>query len=450
MEMYTKYERTEEGRQGTLIPASKEEEQAQELLSDEVQEVISIRPHWIVRKVNTIFLLILLLLLSLTWIIQYPDIIYATAELVSADPPKLVKARTEGKITRLFIENEQEVEKDQHLGCIENTADYNAVMQLRNWVLRAVLISGGKEYDQQTLAMFPALNNLGELQAPYQQFQAQLAVNGHALAKRYYQQKQNGLQKDLQYLASLKKNAAQQWQLQREDQQMQKKEYDAYEKLANDKVIAPLELNQYKSRLINKEQGLEQLAAQITNTEISSQLKQKEILELQKQLTDQELQFHSSLLELKNEVEKWIQKYVLLAPAQGRVLLASALRENEWINEGQVLFHIQPRQSSVYVEIMAGQKGLGKVAEGQRVLLKVEGYPSNEYGYLQARVSHIATISNQRDSFLLKAILVKGLQTNYGRPVFFRNGLSAQAEIITRDRRLIDRIMGQLKELMSR
>ncbi|MGH2552544.1 MAG: hypothetical protein ACRDEB_02440, partial [Chitinophagaceae bacterium] len=84
-----------------------------ELLTEEVQEVISYRPHWIVRKGNTLFLFIVLLLLALTWIIQYPDMINASTRLVTLNPPKLVNAKTEGKLLKLLVANEQQVKKDQ-------------------------------------------------------------------------------------------------------------------------------------------------------------------------------------------------------------------------------------------------------------------------------------------------------------------------------------------------
>ena len=51
----------------------------EELVSDEVKEIISFRPHWFIQKGNAIFLLILLSLLSLTWFIQYPDIVNSSA-----------------------------------------------------------------------------------------------------------------------------------------------------------------------------------------------------------------------------------------------------------------------------------------------------------------------------------------------------------------------------------
>jgi HlyD family secretion protein len=56
----------------------------------------------------------------------------------------------------------------------------------------------------------------------------------------------------------------------------------------------------------------------------------------------------------------------------------------------------------------------------------------------------------RRDSFLLKVNLPQGLRTNYDKEIFFRNNLSAQGEIITDDRKLFDRLLGQLKQIWER
>ena len=66
------------------------------------------------------------------------------------------------------------------------------------------------------------------------------------------------------------------------DYELQKVEYRAKESLMKDKVIAPLEFNQDKSKLLSKEQSLEQVKAQLVNGELSSHNKQKEILDLKK------------------------------------------------------------------------------------------------------------------------------------------------------------------------
>jgi HlyD family secretion protein len=421
-----------------------------ELLTDEVQEVISYRPHWIVRKGNIVFLFIILLLLALTWIIKYPDIINASTRLVALNPPKSVIAKTAGKLLKLFVNNEQPVKKDQHLGYMENTADYNQVIILKHWIDQTTIGTQNNEYDFLISNPLPGLSDLGELQVNYQAFQNQLEITKQTLASGYYQKKKGALQKDLQYIATLKNNTNQQKELQEQDQQLQQKEYDAYASLAKDKVIAPLELNQYKSKLIAKEQSLEQLNAQMTNSDITTHSKKKEILDLQKQVTDQQQEFHSSLLELKSQIEKWIQQYVLTAPEDGKVLFVSSLQENQFIGNGQELFHIQPEQTKFYAELMVGQQGFGKIKTGQRVMIKAESYPSNEFGYLAGTINYISQIPNRRDSFLLKVELPGDLKTNYGKTIFFRNGLSASAEIITDNRKLFDRLAGQLKQIWTR
>ena len=80
----------------------------------------------------------------------------------------------------------------------------------------------------------------------------------------------------------------------------------------------------------------------------------------------------------------------------------------------------------------------------------MESFPSNEYGYLTGIVDYISNIPSGTDSFLIKVSLPNGLQTSYNKQIFFRNDLLAQAEIITEERRLFDRLTGQLKKIWSR
>ena len=421
-----------------------------ELVSDEIQEVIGYRPHWIIRKGNILFLLIILFLLSLTWFIRYPDIINGSARLVALDPPKLITSKVEGKLLKLFVANEQLVQKGQHLGYMESTAEYKEVITLQRWVDTIIRSTENNNDDILVSYPLPELPDLGELQTNYQSFQDELAETRQTLTTGYYEKKKLSLEKDLDYLSDLKSNSLQQQQLLRKDKQLQDTEYKAYESLAKDKVIAPLELNQYKSKVIAKEQSLEQLNVQITNNDISSHGKEKELLDLKKQVIDEQQKFHSALLELKSEIEKWIQQYVLTAPEEGKILFVSSLQENEMISDGQDLFYVQPQQSQFYAELMAGQKGLGKIKLGQKVMIKVESYPSEEFGYINGEVNYISNLPNRSDSFLINVNLPKGLQTNYGRKIFFRNDLSAQAEIVTDNRKLFDRLMGQLKQVWER
>lgn len=422
----------------------------QDLISEDIDEVINYRPHWIVRKGNTLFFVIILLLLGLTWVIKYPDKITASAKLVALNPPKLLTAKTEGKLLKLLVSNEKMVVKGQFLGYMESTVNYNQVIELQHWINTALTEVKESKYANLLKEPLPLLTTLGELQSSYQNFQNQYEASKQTLANGYFPTKKNALQKDIDYIGVLKKNTEQEKEIQEKDKQLQENELETYEKLAKLQYISQQELNQYKSKLLAKEQSLKQTSSQLTNTDISKHSKQKEILDLKKETLDLQQLFFSSLLQLKSDIEEWVQQYVFVAPEDGKVLYVSSLTENQFVSLGQNLFYIQPGETHYYAELIAGQQGFGKIKEGQKVILKVDSYPSTEFGYLTGLVTYLSSIPSRQDSFLVKVSLTHGLQTNYNKYIFFRNDLKAKAEVITEEQRLFKRLIGQLKQLGAR
>jgi HlyD family secretion protein len=432
---------------GTLISI---EQNKVELLSDDVQELIRHRPHWIVRKGTTILFLIILGLLAVGWFIQYPDVLKGSMKLAAINAPKLTIAQKEGKLQKLLVVNNQEVTAGQPMAFLESTASHEQVLLLQKWItaIEQPVLQG--DLDIIKRLSLPFLNELGEIQTAYQEFQNSLKETAQLLGNGYYQQKKKVLQQDMDYLVALKANTQRQKQLLERDYELQQIEYNAKRSLAEDKIVAPLELNQDKSRVLNKEQGLEQMEARVIDNSMSAHNKRKEMLELQKSILEVEQKFSSSLLTLKSVLLEWMRQYIITAPVTGKVLFASFLQENQLVGSGQELFYVQPPQNTYYGELSMPQTGFGKVKDGQQVLIRVESFPSAEFGYLTGTVSYISSMPNRRDSFLIKVELPKGLQTNYGKTIFFRNNLSAQAEVITDDRRLSERLFGHLEQTIKR
>lgn len=421
-----------------------------ELTSSEVQEIISYRPHWIIRKGNFFFLLILISFLAFTWFIKYPDIIKGSMKLVAVNAPKLLVAKTEGKLEKLWVNNEQQVVANQPLAFLQSTADYRQVFALQKWINE---VEPFVKKDSLAILLtdeLPVFDQLGEAQSAYQDFQNVLKETLQILNDGYYLQKKDALLKDIQFLSAVQDNTRQQKRLLQQDYELQKIEFNANETLAKDKVIAPIELNQDKSKVIAKEQGLQQINSQLINDGMIVHNKQKEIIDLQKTIFDQQQKFRSELFNLKSKIGAWMQQYVIVAPENGKVLFTSFLQENQLLSPGQGMFYVQPQQSSYYGELMLSQNGLGKIKTGQTVLIRLESYPSNEYGYLAGKIKYISAIPSVRDSFLIKVGLPNGLRTNYNKTIFFRNNLIADAEVMTDNRKLFDRFLGQLKDIMKR
>ncbi len=421
-----------------------------ELISDEVQNLISYRPHWIIRKGNVFFFVILSLLLASTWLIKYPDVIKGSLKLVAVNAPKLLAARTDGKLEKLLVNNDQDVQQGQPLAFLQSSGRHEQVLALKTWIGRIEPFIDEGHFEVLLSDPLPLFNQLGEMQTTYQDFQNTSKETSQILVNGYYQRKKQSLLKDERYLASIQQNEKQQQQLLMQDYELQQFEYNANESLSKDKIIAPVELNQSKSKVIAKAQGLRQMDAQLINNNMAGLNKKKEILDLEKYISDQQQKFRSELFNMKNKIEAWIQQYIVIAPEDGKVLFRSFLQENQLVSSGEELFYIKPPQNSYYGQMTVSQTGLGKIKAGQKVLIRIESFPSNEFGFITGIISYISEMPNPRDSFLIKVDLPKGLQTNYNKTIFFRNNLAADAEVMTDSRKLFDRFWGQLKDIIKR
>ncbi len=88
------------------------------------------------------------------------------------------------------------------------------------------------------------------------------------------------------------------------------------------------------------------------------------------------------------------------------------------------------------------------VKVGQKVLLQLAAYPFREYGMVEGRIDSVL-INAADSSCLVKVTLINGLTTNYQKKLPYRDGLVAEANIITADMRLSERLIQKLKKSFS-
>lgn len=120
-----------------------------ELRSEEVQEVMNQIPHAILRYGITVLLMIVMALLAFSAFFSYPDSIDAEFTLSSQTPPTYIMTKSGGRLEELYIVNGQLVKKGCLLGVIENIAETENVLfirdRLQEWVQngsRIEMISG--------------------------------------------------------------------------------------------------------------------------------------------------------------------------------------------------------------------------------------------------------------------------------------------------------------------
>ena len=104
------------------------------LRSEEVQEILTRVPHWMIRWGNIVILLLVVLMLGVSWIIKYPDIISTQIVITTEIPPEKLIAKMSGKIEVILVKDRTIVTKNTPLAVIENSANYNDVFLLKSIV----------------------------------------------------------------------------------------------------------------------------------------------------------------------------------------------------------------------------------------------------------------------------------------------------------------------------
>jgi len=121
-------------------PPSGELEWASELVgasirSDEVQEIISAVPNWMIRWGITLIFGLIVMLLVLSWFIKYPDIIFGNATLTTLQPPVKLVVKSSGKLTNIILADGSRVEKNQVIAEMENPVTKDGIEFLKEYVV---------------------------------------------------------------------------------------------------------------------------------------------------------------------------------------------------------------------------------------------------------------------------------------------------------------------------
>ncbi|MCW5909674.1 MAG: HlyD family efflux transporter periplasmic adaptor subunit [Cyclobacteriaceae bacterium] len=406
--------------------------------SELLQDIVSNKPGLLIRWGNFFFLTIFCLVIITCWFIKYPDVIPASAKLTSINAPKPIVSLTGGKLVKLSVVELQFVNKGEIVGYLESTANHEAVLKLSNVLDTMQILLSNEQSDQIKSYFINTAGQLGELQTSYQLFlQAFLSFNNY-LADGFYQKKKEMLAQDKINLEKLNQYLVDQQKLQEQDLSLAQKTFDANQSLKKENVISDFDYRLEESKLINKKLSLPQIRSALVNNENQQIEKQKEMMELENIISQQKLLFQQALNTFKSEVDEWKLRYVLTSPMDGKVAFASFIQENQQLQPNQTICYVNPENSQYFAEIVIPQANFGKVMVGQQVLLKFESYPFQEFGSVIGKIDFISHIPGEK-GYLAKVSLINGLTTNYKKDVQYRDGLSATAEIITKDMRLLER-----------
>ncbi|MBI2273164.1 MAG: hypothetical protein HYU70_05165 [Bacteroidetes bacterium] len=416
--------------------------------SEAMNELLSRKTGFLTKWALLIFLIILALTAAATWFIRYPDIVLARATIVAGNVPKEIVTRENGRLIRLFVKTGQHITSGTIIGYTESNASHQQVIALAAQLDSTLHVLQVNDTTNIMSRFKQPVDSLGELQLGYQQFITASQLFADYIGNGYYIQKHKMLLGDLVYLKDTKDNLQQQKMLLQKDLQLSEESFAVSERLLKEKVLSKQDERIERSKLLSKQLTIPQINAVLLTNETQQREKNKEIQELDHIITQQKITFQQQAMTLQSAVQDWMKRYIIKASTTGNINFLFPLQEDNYFPANKLLGYINPAEAGYYAEANLQQVNFGKVQKGQRVQLRFDAYPYTEFGFVNGKLDFIAGFATD-SGFLAHIQLPEGLFTSQHKQILYHNGLKAEARIVTKDMRLLDRFLYNIRSLIQ-
>lgn len=423
-----------------------------ELRSEEVQEVMSEIPSWILRRgITSLFIIVLALLIG-SWLFKYPDTITAEITVTSLDPPASIIARSSGKMDGIFVENNEAVMPETPLAVIQNPAKTEDMLELKS--MMKAWETGGysddivrKFFNEQSLS-------LGSIQTVYAAFLNSLNDYQNYRTFNYYPQKIASQKEQLLTQKEYYNLILKQVPVMNEQFHTSKSIFDRDSVLLSKNVISGNEYDISKNSFLQNKQAYLSFDASLKQSELQLMQGEESLLDLQQQATELERKYQLSLQNaseaLSAQIKAWEQNYLLVSPIAGIVNQMGVWSSNQNVNTGETIFTVIPtQQDTPKGKALLPVQGAGKVKVGQRVNVRINNFPDQEFGYLTGSVESISSVPTAEGFYVIGINFPKGMVTNYDLTLPITQQMLGNADIITDDLRLMERFFMPVKKLLK-
>ena len=410
--------------------------------SEEVQDIIERMPTRWCAWVALIVSILMSMLIGLSFLISYPDTVDGEVSITGANAPLRLVSRSNGRL-HLLKEPNQTISQNATIAYIESGASYNDVQLL-------------KAYLERSPKTLPSNLKLGELGGSYNSYLIAVEHWERLMKSDRYKTMRKSIEAQIESNKDVVQQLSNSLGFKEKVLYNLQKAMERDSILASKKVISKSELEQTQNSLLTQGEA----EASLRNSQL---MKQAEIktsqIEIARSHIEEDEQLEAAYIDmmakrnlLQTELRLWEEKYVIKAPTNGKLDYLGFWRENLMVKEGVELFTILPQHGEIMGEAYIPAIGAGKVKVGQLVNVKLNDYPYDEFGLLCGKVVSISPLMNKVqmnnavvETYLVRSAFPQGATTNFDHKLSLNFESKGTAEIVTKPKRLIERLFDNLK-----
>ena len=420
--------------------------------SEEVQAIIDRMPTQWAKYVSLITGILIGLIILSGFIIRYHDTVVGQISITASIAPVRLVANTSGRL-HILEQNKNLLLEGNVIAYIESGADYRDILLLDSLMSQYI---PGMKCD----FTFPFALTLGEIATVYNSFVISNIEYERVKKSDIYETVRTMLRRQIETDKDIVVNMEKELILKEQIY------LGSAEQLKKDKVLLEIvaiteeEYEEKQQRHLSKEEAFLSLKSGILAKQseiVKNSFEIQRVNQEEKETVEKALsELMSATNNMVNTIRLWKEKYLQIAPLDGELEYLGFWRENSFVTSGQELFSIIPNENDIVGEVMIASVGAGKVEVGQKANIKINKFPYDEYGLLKGRVESISRVHNRietregmAEAYQVIISFPDGFVTNFNIPLFLDFESKGTVEIITKPKRLIERLFDNLKALGS-
>ncbi len=421
-----------------------------DIRSEEVQEILTNPPTWIIRWGITLIFLFTCIIIVLSFIIQYPDFVSAKVIVTTKRPAEKLVARYSGQIDTIFIENRDAVEPSQILAILRNTAKYEDVYFLKSIIDTLDFKLNNFSFPIELIADL----SLGDIETAYIDFEKSYVEYFLLKDLEPYTYKLESSAESLTEIKTQLVSQIRQKRLLEREQKLAKTDFERHKQLFDKGVISQKEYEVKELEFIQMQKNISAMAISISQMREAISSANETLKSTQVNEREESTRFLRNLAQsyngLKKAIRDWEHSYALISSIDGIVSFQEFWGINQNVSAGDVVFSVLPKNTSILVgKSSIASQNAGKVTVGQKVLVKLDNYPYQQYGMLVGIVENISVSPDANGNYFVYISLPNGTKTSYGQNLEFNQELLGSAEIITEDLSIAERLFYKFREVFK-
>lgn len=298
--------------------------------------------------------------------------------------------------------------------------------------------------------------SLGELQNSYISFCKAWTNFRHYLEQNHLPMKINLLKQQILKQKEAYLELCQQKKLMLQDFNLASKQFQRdstfYRKYNH--AMSEVEYETHMQNYLQKKSSYISFSSSVKNVE-------NNMLKLNENQIDLEIQYEKELNQFRLDMDEtyqllgeayrqWKERYVITSTITGLITFTGYWSENQMVKSGERMATVVPQEDMQIIgRAVISMAGIGKVKKGQRVNIKLNGFPFMEYGMLRGEINNISLVPEKDVGYIAEIVLTGGMKSSYREQLSFIQEMDGVAEIITKEGRLLSRLINPFKSKLN-